>query len=144
MRQFIRSCGMSRGDYFIGTALLVSKWYHRFLWGVRRWGPVAWYDHRLCLSHSGLAPSGGPKPAWRYGCTVFALTTRWLSHMRSHFFTSCCMQVKVSAGNSSAPLSQLLSMREQCTALIQAYSLKVWTERQLDTRNQYPSHCIIL
>ena len=64
------------------------KWYYRTLRGVRRWGSVAWYDQLLCLSHSGLAPSGGMKPAWRYGCTVFkfAVTTRWLNHMCSHFF----------------------------------------------------------
>ena len=52
------------------------------------WGPVAWYDHRLCLSHSGLAPFGGLKPAWRYRSEVFTSTTRWLSHMRSHLLTN--------------------------------------------------------
>ena len=55
---------------------------------VRQWGPVAWYDHWFCLSHSSLAPSGGPKPAWRYRCTVFAFTTQWPSHMRSHLLNS--------------------------------------------------------
>ena len=40
----------------------------------------------LCLLHSSLAPSGGPKSAWRHGCASFALTTQCLSHMRSQGF----------------------------------------------------------
>ena len=44
------------------------------------------------MSHSGLAPSGHLKAARRQKCEVFALTTRWLSHMRTHFFFIACLQ----------------------------------------------------
>ena len=65
---------------------------------------------RLWLSHHGLAPSGGPRPAWWYGCMFFALTTQWLSHMHSHCIWTCmsaldnlCRNSDVACNNAGSP-----------------------------------------
>ena len=54
----------------------------------------------------GLAPSGGRKPAWRYG------TMRWQSHLRSHLFGVVWQVVRLLRplllGPGAQPLPHLL------------------------------------